>query len=57
MYLKGVVGPKALCDVELKGMQYNPSRLRGLWEKLLSKATLVADGDGDFDLNRRSRSV
>ena len=33
MCLKGVVGPKALYDVELTGMQYKPNRLRGLWEK------------------------
>ena len=45
MYLKGVVGPKVLYDVELTGMPYMPNRLRGLWEKLLSKATLVADDD------------
>ena len=54
MYLKGVVGPKVLYDVELTGMQYKPNRLRGLWEKLLSKATLVAADDerGSF-LSRR----
>ena len=54
MYLKGVVGPKVLYDMELTGMQYKPNRLRGLWEKLLSKATLVADDDerGSF-LSRR----
>ena len=45
MYLKGVVGPKVLYDVELTGMQYKPNRLRGLCEKLLSNATLVADDD------------
>ena len=56
-HLKGGVGPKVLYDVELlelTGMQYKPNRLRGLWEKLLSKATLVADDDerGSF-LSRR----
>ena len=45
LYLTGVVGPNVLYDVELTGMQYRPNRLRGLWEKLLSKATLVADDD------------
>ena len=32
MYLKGVVGPKDLYNVELTGMQYKPNRLQGLWE-------------------------
>ena len=44
-YLKGVVGPKALYDMELTGVEYTPTRIRQLWEKLLSKATLVADDD------------
>ena len=45
MYLKGVVGPKVLYDMELTGVEYTPTRIRQLWEKLLSKATLVADDD------------
>ena len=45
LYLKGVVGPKVMYDVELTGMQYKLNRLRGLWQKLLSKAALIADDD------------
>ena len=45
MYLKGVVGPKALYAMELSGMEYTPARVRQLWDKLLSKATLVAAAD------------
>ena len=45
MYLKGVVGPKALYDMELTGVEYIPTRIKQLWDKLLSKATLVADDD------------
>ena len=40
------MGPKALHGLELKGMQYNPHRLRGLREKPPGKAALVADDDG-----------
>ena len=45
MYLKGVVGPNALDDIELTGEEYTPTRIRQLWDRLLSKATLVADDD------------
>ena len=45
MYLKGMVGPKALYNMELTGVEYTPARVRQLWDKLLSKATLVADDD------------
>ena len=45
MYLKGVVGPKVLYDMELTGVESTPTRDRQLWDKLLSKATLVADDD------------
>ena len=45
MYLKGVVGPKALYNMELTGVEYTPTRVRQLQGKLLSKATLVADDD------------
>ena len=45
MYLKGIVGPKAVYDMELTGVEYTPTRARQLWDKLLSKAALVADDD------------
>ena len=45
MYLKGVVEPKALYDMELTGVEYTPTRIKQLWDKLLSKATLVAAAD------------
>ena len=45
MYLKGVVGPKALYDMGLTGVEYTPKGVMQLWDKLLSKATLVADDD------------
>ena len=45
VYLKGVVGPKALYDMELTGVEYTPTRVRQLGDKQLSKATLVADDD------------
>ena len=46
MCLKGVVGPKALYNMELTGVEYTPARVRPLWDNLLSKAPLVAD-DGE----------
>ena len=39
MYLQGGVGPKALYDMELTGVEYTPiarpTRVRQLWDKLL----------------------
>ena len=34
MYLKGVVGPKALYNMELIGVEYTPTRVRQLWESV-----------------------
>ena len=45
MYVRTVVGPRVLYDMELTGGQFQGERLRKVWEKLLSKATLVADDD------------
>ena len=42
------MGPRVLYDMvtmELTGGQFQGERLRKIWEKLLSKATLVADDD------------
>ena len=45
MYLKGAVGPKTHYAMELTGVEYTPIRVRQLWDKLLSNATLVAAAD------------
>ena len=42
---KGVVGPKALYNMELTRVEYTPARARQLWDKLRSKAALVAADD------------
>ena len=47
MYVKTVVGPTVLYDMELTGGQFQGERLRKVWEKLLSKATLD-DERGSF---------
>ena len=39
------MGPRVLYDMELTGGQFQGERLRKVWAKLLSKATLVADDD------------
>ena len=39
------MGPRVLYDMELTGGQFQGERLRKVWEKLLSKATLVAADD------------
>ena len=45
MYVRTVVGPRVLYDMELTGGQFQGERLRKVWEKPLSKANLVADDD------------
>ena len=40
-YLQSVVGPSCLYDIELVGQGHDLRRLKNVWERLLSKATLV----------------